>query len=167
MNSLHKPLLFLLIPLITGFSFEPDDRDMTAYRPVLLEKDDLPRSISMDQPRDFTLPGKIYIYNDLVFIVDLFTGIHVIDNQDPTQPQKTGFIKIPGVMDMAMRNQVLYADNSIDLISVDFSNYPQITSLDRVPDVFPEPVPPDMEWIPYAWSQGNRPENTVIVGWIK
>jgi len=167
MKPLQKTLLFLLIPLLTGFSFEPDDRDMTAYRPVLLEKEDLPRSISMDIPRDFTLPGKIYIYNDLVFIIDLFTGIHVIDNQDPTQPQKTGFIKIPGIMDMAMRNQVLYADNAIDLISVDFSSYPQITSLDRVPDVFPEPAPPDMEWIPYAWSKDNRPTNTVIVGWVK
>jgi hypothetical protein len=70
-------------------------------------------------------------------------------------------------MDLAIRNDVLYADNSIDLVSIDISSYPQISILDRLAEVFPEPTPPDLEWIPWSYSAHRRPENTVIVAWVK
>ena len=66
---------------------------------------------------------------------------------------------------MAIRNNVLFADNAIDLVSLDISQYPEITILDRVEDVFPEATPPDLDWIPWQYSKGNRPANTVIVAW--
>lgn len=167
MNTLRTLALAVLILLITGMSFEPDDRDQTAYTPVLMKKSELPASISMQPAREFESPGKIYIYGNNIYIVDLFKGIHIIDNYDPASPQKTGFLYIPGVMDIAIRNNVLYADNSIDLVSIDISNYPAIAVLDRVAGIFPEPTPPDMEWIPWSYAANNRPENTVIVAWIK
>ncbi len=167
MKTLQKLIIFVVIPLITAFDFEPDDRTFTDYSPILMKKSDLPASVFMQQAKEFENPGKIYIYGDQIYIVDLFTGIHVIDNHDPANPQKTGFLHIPGCMDLAIKNHVLYADNAIDLVSVDISSYPQISVLDRVEEVFPEPTPPDMEWIPWAYSPEKRPANTVIVGWVK
>ncbi|MFW5725318.1 MAG: hypothetical protein ACOCX0_02635 [Bacteroidota bacterium] len=167
MKSLHLTLIFMVIFMIMGFDIEPDDKTFTEYTPILLKRSDLPASVFMQPAKDFSNPEKIYIYNDHIYIVDLFSGIHVINNQDPSNPQKTGFIHIPGCMDLAIKNEVLYADNAIDLVSVDLSNYPQIAVLDRVEDVFPEPTPPDMTWIPWAWSPSKRPSDTVIVGWQK
>lgn len=167
MQNQRKIFIFLLIPLLMGFSFEPDERDLTKYKPLLMKKSDLAVSVFMESAKDFTNPGKIYLYDDTIFIVDLFTGIHVIDNQNPANPQKAGFIHIPGVVDLSVRNNVLYADNATDLVSIDISSFPQINILDRVPDVFPEHTPPDLEWIPYSYSSAKRPANTVIVAWVK
>jgi hypothetical protein len=167
MKSLQSFLWFVAILLLTGLSFEPDDRDQTAYVPILMKKSDLPASVFMQEAREFENPGKIYFYGSSIYIVDLFRGIHIIDNQDPANPHKTGFLHIPGVMDLAIRNDVLYADNSIDLVSIDISSYPQISILDRLAEVFPEPTPPDLEWIPWSYSAHRRPENTVIVAWVK
>lgn len=153
--------------MLTALSIEPDDRDQTTYMPIVMKRSDLPKSVFMQDAREFENPGKIYIYGNMIFIIDLFKGIHIINNQDPSNPQKTGFLHIPGVMDLAVRNDILFADNSIDLVSIDISSYPQIQVLDRVTEVFPEPTPPDLLWIPWAYSSGRRPENTVIVAWVK
>lgn len=167
MKNLRKILVFLLIPLLMGFSWEPDERDYTKYKPILMKRSDLAESVFLQPVKDLSTPGKIYLYGNNIYIVDLYTGIHVIDNQNPADPQKTGFIHIPGVVDLSIRNNVLYADNATDLVSIDISNYPQISILDRVTDVFPEHTPPDLEWIPFAYSSQRRPENTVIVAWKK
>jgi hypothetical protein len=43
---------------------------------------------------------------------------------------------VPGSRDMAIRNDVLYVDNYIDLLSIDVSNPKQPTLIDRCEDVF-------------------------------
>ncbi len=163
----YKLLLFLILPLLAAFSIEPDERSLTIYKPVLFKKSDLASSIYTLPASDFSNPGKIYIYGNYIYLVDLYTGIHVIDNQNSANPTKTGFIHIPGVVDLAIRNQVLYADNAIDLVAIDISNFPEIRVTERLEAIFPEHTPPDLEWIPHAYSSYNRPANTVIVGWVK
>jgi hypothetical protein len=167
MKNPRKIIIFLLLPLLMGFSVEPNERDLTDYSPILMKKSDLLTSIFMEQAREFVNPGKIYMYGQQIYIVDLYTGIHVIDNQVPENPQKTGFIHIPGTVDLAIKNNVLYADNAIDLVAIDLANYPVINIIDRVAAIFPEHTPPDLEWIPYAYSAHSRPDDTVIVGWVK
>lgn len=167
MKSIRVILCIGLVFLMSALSIEPDDRDRTAYYPVLMNKDDLPASVFNLPAREFENPGKIYIHEGRIYIIDLFKGIHVIDNLDPENPQKIGFIYIPGVMDMAIKGHFLFADNAIDLVAVDISGYPQIEVLDRKEAVFPEPTPPDMDWIPWAYSAYKRPKNTVIVAWTK
>ncbi len=167
MKALRKISIFLLLPLLMGFSYEPDDRDLTRYRPILMKRSDLASSIFMQPPQEFTNPGKIYLYKENIYMVDLFTGIHVIDNQNPADPQKTGFIHLPGVVDLSVKDDVLFADNATDLVSIDINNFPQISIISRVEAVFPEHTPPDLEWIPYQYTSSMRPENTVIVAWVK
>lgn len=167
MKQNYFALLMLFLLLTLSWSMDPDDSNATGYTPVLLQKEDLPKSISFREAQPFEKPGKIYTYRQTLFIVDLFTGIHMINNADPENPVKEAFIYIPGVMDISVKDDILYADNAVDLISLDLNALPDIKILDRMEEVFPEPTPPDLDRIPYAYSSHNRPENTVIVGWKK
>ena len=53
-----------------------------------------------------------------------------------------GFIEIPGNMDMAIKNNILYADSYIDLVAIDISNVTSPIEVSRVEDVFPYTTPP-------------------------
>ncbi|MDP2423067.1 MAG: hypothetical protein U1C46_03020 [Bacteroidales bacterium] len=166
-RKIRMPLILLALCLLTGFSVNDKFEPETQYQPLLLSRTDLAGSVFFQPARDFTNPGKIYLYGDTIFIVDLYKGIHVIDNSTPATPRKTSFIHIPGVMDLAVKKSVLYADNAVDLVAINLKVYPQISILDRVSDVFPEPTPPDLDYIPAVFSSNKRPKNTVIVGWVK
>jgi len=139
----------------------------TNYEPVLLSRDDLKKSISNQAARKITTPGKIYLYSNKIFIVDNYKGVHVFDNSDHTQPKAMGFIYAPGCIDVAIKDNVLYVDNAVDLVAINIADYPEITIADRVSDVFPEPCPPDYDYIPSEYRDKNRPKNTVIVDWVK
>jgi len=168
MRSLTTNTILIAVFLILSLSFSPEEPEpRTAYTPYLIAKEDLVRSVFMQNAREFENPGKIYLYGNKIYIVDLFLGVHVIDNQNRHSPVKTSFIHIPGVKDVAIKDSVLYADNAIDLVAIDLRDYPNISVIDRVEQVFPEPLPPDLTHIPRIYSAQNRPDNTVLVGWFK
>ncbi len=167
MKILRLLFIVVTIPLFASFSYEPDDTDMTMYTPILMNIFDLPASVFSQDAKAFENPGKIYIYGNYIFIVDTYKGIHVIDNQNAENPQVFCFLHIPGAVDVAVKDNILYADNAIDLVAINISNLPQIEVINRVPKVFPEHTPPDLDWIPSAYSEYNRPLNTVIVAWVK
>jgi len=80
--------------------------------------------------------GKIYIYNDYLFINEPNEGIHIYNNSNPSLPENIAFLKIPGNVDLAVQNNVLYADSFIDLLAFDLSNMNSIKQVKRVNDVF-------------------------------
>ncbi|TCD27405.1 hypothetical protein EZ456_09415 [Pedobacter psychrodurus] len=80
--------------------------------------------------------GKIYIYNDYLFINEPNEGIHIYNNVNPSAPVNVGFLQIPGNVDLAIHNNILYADNFIDLLAFDISNMSSIKQVKRVTDVF-------------------------------
>lgn len=137
------------------------------YTPILMERSALAGSVSYQANQDLQNPGKFYLYGDYLFINEKYKGVHIIDNSTPDKPINIGFVKIPGCLDIAVRSGVLYADNAIDLVAIDVTKFPAIVVKSRVPDVFPEPSPPDGLTVPSEFSPGRRPENTVIVEWIK
>jgi len=165
MKPMKIVMLLLIAAALTSTSNEYDWR--TNYLPVLLSRDDLQKSIEIQSARDFNQPEKVYLYGQTVFIVEKFEGIHVIDNSNPEDPKKTGFIHIPGCTDVAVKDEVLFSDNAVDLVSIDIGNFPEIKELDRFRDVFPEHTPPDLDYIPSKFSSRLRPQNTVITKWEK
>ncbi len=167
MKTLRNIFVFGALLLLISWRPDYDHLDWTEYYPVLMHKADLENSVINLQPQDFVNSGKVYIYGNNIYIVELYKGIHVIDNTTPSSPEKIGFINIPGTIDVAIKDNVLFADNAVDLVSIDISNYPTIQLLDRVNDVFPELTPPDLDFIPYGYSVYSRPPNTVIVAWVK
>ncbi|NNE54718.1 MAG: hypothetical protein HKN32_01765, partial [Flavobacteriales bacterium] len=92
--------------------------------------------VELESPHALSFPGKIYIKDDILYVNDLYKGIHVFDYSDPSNLVEMGFLNIPGNIDMAIRNDVLYVDSFYDLIGIDISdiNNPEIVS--RVEDAF-------------------------------
>jgi hypothetical protein len=127
---------------------------------------DLPGSIKFLSPVKIIKPGKIYYKDKYIFISERYKGIHIIDNNDPYNPLNIGFINVPGCLDIAIKDSILYTDNAVDLIAIDLSKLPDsIYVTKRLQRVLPEPLPPDGSPIPIEFQPARRPKNTVIVEW--
>lgn len=96
----------------------------TKYTPVYMSYEELrsPDAVKSEAPRDLKNPGKIYIKDQYLYVNEFRKGIHVIDNSNPSAPQKIAFISIPGNKDIAVYGSVMYADSHVDLITIDISN---------------------------------------------
>ncbi|KLT66300.1 LVIVD repeat-containing protein [Pedobacter sp. BMA] len=80
--------------------------------------------------------GKIYIFNDYLFINEPAKGIHIYNNSNPATPVNVAFLQVPGNVDLAIQNNILYADSYVDLLAFDISNIGNIKQVKRVNDVF-------------------------------
>lgn len=67
-------------------------------------------------------PGKIYVYQDMLLVNEQQRGLHVFNNSDPRNPEKLFFISILGNNDMAVRNDILYADQNNNLLAIDLAS---------------------------------------------
>lgn len=94
------------------------------------------QAVSMDKPQDLSVPGKIYIYGNYLFINEVMKGIHVVDNSNPASPRFLNFINIPGNIDLAVNSNILYADSYVDLLAFDITNPSAISLVNRVENVF-------------------------------
>ena len=139
----------------------------SGYFPILMEREQLEKSVKYREAQEIINPGKIYYKDGVIFLNEKYKGIHVIDNSNPADPKNVGFINIPGCIDMAIKNTSLMADNAVDLVTVDIKNLPEISVTSRIKNTFPESTPPGENFIPYMFNTGNRPDNTIIVGWEK
>jgi len=83
-------------------------------------------------------PGKIYMAGNYLLINEKSKGIHVINNTDARNPVSIAFLNIPGNTDMAVKNNILYADNYMDLVVLDLSDPTNISLIKRVENTFPQ-----------------------------
>lgn len=113
----------------------------TANSPVYMSYADLRSAVKMTAAREMNNPGKIYFKDQYIFINEKLKGIHVYDMSDPTNPQNKGFIEIPGNVDIAIKDNILYADSYVDLVSIDVSSFSGIKEVGRVQKVFPYTLP--------------------------
>lgn len=139
----------------------------TEYEPILINKSDLASSVKFMSAQPLRNPAKIYRYGDYLFINELSEGVHVVFNANPAQPINLAFIAIPGCHDMAVEGAKLYANNSVDLLTIDMSDPSAPEVVGRIQDIFPEPLPPDLDFIPSAYDKSNRPAGTIILSWVK
>jgi hypothetical protein len=93
--------------------------------------------LDVEGPRSFADPGKMFLYQNFIYVTDYGTGVHVIDNSDPANPTKVAFVVIPGVVDAAVKSGIMYADNFKDIVAFDVKNVSNITFTKRVKDVYP------------------------------
>jgi len=136
--------IFTLIILLAGFNSCLDEynEEFIANSPVYLSYEDLRSAVKKTDVKDLVNPGKIYFKDGFIFINELSKGVHIIDNQNPANPQNIGFIDIPGNVDIAIKNNTLYADSYVDLVAVDISDISNPQEVSRVEDVFPYTTPP-------------------------
>jgi hypothetical protein len=90
-------------------------------------------------------PGKIYVIGNYIFISEKYKGVHIIDNHNPVVPLKIGFFRVPGCVDMAIKDNVLYVDNAVDLVAITFdsTNWSNTKVSSRIRDILPELSPPE------------------------
>ncbi len=130
--------------------------------PVYMSFTDFRSSFTISEPTEISTPGKIYFKDDYLFVNEVGKGIHVINNANPANPQKIGFYKILGNVDMAIRGNILFADSYIDLLAIDITNIKKPVEISRIKNIFPEVVPEGDKWFPYALVDKSR---GVITGW--
>jgi hypothetical protein len=111
--------------------------EYTAYEPIYIAPEELRQPIQSEPARLLEEPGKIYVYQDYLFINEKDKGIHVYDNSQPEAPQPVRFINIPGNRDMAVQNGILYADNYVDLVAINVSDPANPQHAGRTESVFP------------------------------
>jgi hypothetical protein len=165
---------FLLLSLLTLLSScvennFTDPAFNSAYKPILMDRESLERSIKWQPPAEIKSPAKIYYKNNYILISERYKGVHIVDNANPSNPVIKGYISVPGCVDMAIKEGTLYVDNAVDLVAIDLSKIAtgQIEVKKRIKEVFPELVPPDAMFIPYLYAKNTRPKNSVIVNWVK
>ncbi|MDP2115479.1 MAG: hypothetical protein Q8K69_15640, partial [Bacteroidota bacterium] len=112
-----------------------------ANEPVYLSYEDLRSAVKMTVAREMNNPGKIYFKDQYIFINEKMKGVHVYDVSNPANPQNKGFIEIPGNVDIAIKENILYADSYIDLVSIDVSSFASIKETGRVKKIFPYTLP--------------------------
>jgi len=105
--------------------------------PVYLSYENLRSAVKVTAPRSLTSVSRIYLYKNLLFANEKNEGIHIIDNSVPTSPQRLAFIEIPGNTEIAIREENLYADSYIDLVTLDVSNLNDIIEIAREESIFP------------------------------
>ena len=105
-----------------------------------------------------------------IFVNEYRSGVHVIDNTDPSAPEIVAFIEISGNVDMAVRGTTLYADSYVDLVAIDISDPFQATEVGRLTDVFPyyERFPSvDWEWSFNDVYADVDERKGIVTGWAE
>ncbi|MCH7535229.1 MAG: hypothetical protein IH948_05720 [Bacteroidetes bacterium] len=140
-----------------------EKRTYVANVPVYESYENFRKSIKVSSPRVITEAGKIYFKDNYLFISNPNKGIHVINNIDPSSPQSIVFIEVPGNVDMAIKDNLLYVDSYIDLVVIDISDPLNATEVGRLEDAFPEKLPPANPDYPIA---NIDPDLGVVVDFI-
>lgn len=138
------------------------------YRPVYLSLEELRAEIKGYGATEIAESGKIYVDGNFIYINDKNKGIHVIDNMNPSSPGKVAWIPIPGNTDMVVQNGFLYANSYTDCVTLDVSDYNDISEVSRIEDIFPisqwmngssPGVYDSIEFLPVNKSKG------IVIGW--
>jgi hypothetical protein len=142
MKSTH--FLFALLAIVVTFTLQSCVKDKCSqtktyfkYSPVYKKLDQIRQDIRMEGATELENPGNLYYYQNYLFIAEEKKGIHIYDNTDASNPRNIAFIAIPGASNMAVRNNILYADNYIDLLAIDISDPLHAKLSCRVNNVFP------------------------------
>lgn len=133
------PFVFGLF-ILAGCTKDTDDGlnipdSIEGLKPIYSQTEN-PNTISSEAPEVITKGSKIYIKDTHVYIVENGLGVHVIENSNPSNPTDIRFIKIPGVSDVAVRNQTMYANNFADIVAIDISNLQSVSESSRLNGVF-------------------------------
>lgn len=107
-------------------------------------------------------PGKIYRYHNYLMVNEFEKGIHVFDNSDPAAPMPLGFIQLLGNNDMAISDDILYADHQGNLVAIDIAVLDDLKLLGTIPlQNWDKGIPPPTGF-PFECLDG---ENRFVIGW--
>jgi len=160
-----KKILFALVVFILFFSGRTSFT-IDGYKPVYVPSDEA-KIIKTFEPREVETQGKIYLKDEFIYIGDVNQGVHVIDNSNPVNPVKIAFIQIYGNHDIAIKGNIMYADNLEDLVAIDISDLNNLLVVERIEKVYELPNQDYPEDVPYyTYFECADPDKGLVVGWI-
>lgn len=161
---MKKLIFFTFLILLQSCIFLGGDREpeeSSNYTPIFLSRTEFENSVALLNNTIIGNAGKIYVFNDNLFINEKNNGFHVYDNSNTTNPIPLKFINAPGATDMAIKNNTMYINQARDLIAVELNtNMQSLTVTKRIRNVFPEIISPDGFY-------ANIPDGQVLVNWIQ
>jgi hypothetical protein len=141
---------------------EPPLPPVQEFTPVLLDRIAFENSVQIQPVQNIATSGKIYIKDNLMFVNDLNKGFHVYNYTNPNTPVKLGFIKILGATDLAIRDNTIYINQAVDLVTLNYNSANNtIQVLHRNKNVFPQKISPVGT---YAYESN---QNNIVIDWIK
>lgn len=147
MRDIARLVPVMLITLVSGCFVEPrfvpefPIGEVEGYKPLYISTDQT--SIVFTAPRDLNNPGKIYIISHYLLINEKYEGIHVFENTNPATPISLGFLAMAGNTEMAVKNNILYADHLTDLVALDVTDWNNIQEISRFKQEFlTQHIPP-------------------------
>jgi hypothetical protein len=154
---------FLLLIALFSACKDKYTEQYLSLEPVYLGYQDFRASVKVISQQDLVKPGKIYTIGNYIFINEIMKGVHVYNNTNPASPAYVGFINIPGNVDMAVKNNILYADSYIDLVAIDITDPANSKEVGRIKSIFPYSVPA-YEQTGYRVGQVDDSKG-VVVSW--
>lgn len=159
----YLALLVSLLFLPGCYYNETEDRfaAKTGYRPIYASYEEV-RTIQTLVAQPMRVPGKIYIKDNFLFINEVDRGIHIVDNSDPQKPVRISFIAIAGNRELAVKDSILYADNTLDLVALNIANPRNVRIVKRIEGAFPYPAYPAQTGVTFECAD---PAKGVVVRW--
>jgi len=169
---MKKLLFFFLVGATFLFSAcENSIKETITYNinePVFMSLSEFRSSVKVaNHPVEISQQGKMCFYNGYLYISEPGKGIHILDNRDPAKPKNVGFVELIGNVDLAIRNDLLYADAFIDLVWFDINNPAKPELKGRLENVFPQGLPEIPNDYGYDYEQVYVANETkgIVVGW--
>lgn len=164
MRLLYLPLFYLLISSCTRKNENlPTTATVNAFVPIYMQLTDV-ENIKIEAVTPTIKAGKIYVYGNYIFQNDQYKGFHIINNSNPSAPQKVGFLKVPFSTEIAIKGSFLYCNNVSDLVVIDISNPLIPVLVKRVKNAFPlidQNYPP----VSNTYFECADKSKGIIVGW--
>jgi hypothetical protein len=163
MSGLQLLVTVMLSLFLTNCDKEKCTRSYTLYDPIYTTLTRVRANMKSNPAQALKNPGKIYIYGTYIFLNESNEGIHIIDNSNPAVPKNIAFVNIPGNVDLAVKDNTLFADSYSDLVAFDISNPLNVTAKKFVNNAFPYR---NMYYAYYGDNVTSNPDSIrVIIGW--
>ena len=130
------------------------------YEPVIIDRETFENSTELVAGQPIEKSGKIYVKDNYLIINEPNKGFHIYDNTNPENPINIKFLKVLGSSDLSIKNNIVYANNAVDLIALTINeNFETITVTKRVRNVFPELTSPD------GFFSNSLSNSEIVIDW--
>lgn len=137
---MNRPHYLGILLLLLFSACKPDKTNsvigkVSGFKPVYSTSAEL-YLIQNKPARAVTNAGKIYVKDNYIFQNEMGEGIHILNNSNPANTVRSGFISIKGSQEIAIKGNYLYSNNYDDLVVVDITNVNNVKEVNRVKNIF-------------------------------